>query len=222
MENLMRGRTVSSLALGLLLSSIIGASAIAQDDPSPNPDECTLEPRTIEEMQALHGTPAPEGEGEAVSIIQATPVDFALPEGEPADEQTVAEVTAAVRNLTACHNAGNYLAGMGGLTDQFIITQVGKSLFDEDFVAAMTSDPVPLAEEDQTVILGIRSVTVLEDGRVAVLFDYHGPTPQVEGIDGVETDLFIFLNVDGAWLLDEVVENVEGTHGPEGIATPAA
>ncbi len=219
----MRGKTVTSLALGLLLSSCIGATAIAQDDPSPNPEECTLEPRTIEEMRELHGTPAPEGEGERVSVIQATPVDFALPEGEPADEQTVAEITAAIWNITACHNAGDYLAGMGGLTDDFIIHQVGKSLFDEDFVAAMTAEPVPLAEEHQTVILDIRSVTVLEDGRVAALFDYASPTPHEEGIDGVETDLFIFVNVDGTWLLDEVVENIEGTHGPEGIAaTPAA
>jgi hypothetical protein len=222
MESFMRRRTVCSLAFGLLLSSVIGASAIAQDDPSPNADECTLAPRTIEEMQELHGEPAPEGEGERVSIIQATPVDFALPEGEPADEQTVAEVTAAVRNITACHNAGDFLAGMGGLTDEFIVTQVGKSLFDEDFVAAMTATPVALAEEDQTVILDIREVTVLADGRVAVLFDYTSPTPHEEGINGVETDLFIFENVDGTWLLDEAIENVEGTHGPEGIATPVA
>lgn len=218
----MRRGSVSSLALGLVLSSVIGATAIAQDDPSPNPDECTLEPRTIEEMQALHGTPAPEGEGERVSIVQATPVDFAPPEGEPADEQTVAEITAAIRNITACHNAGDYLAGMGGLTDDFIIHQVGQSLFDEDFVAAMTSEPVPLAEEDQTVILDVRSVTVLDDGSVAALFDYTSPTPHEEGINGVETDLFVFVNVDGSWLLNAVVENVEGTHGPEGIATPAA
>lgn len=212
-------RTATSIA-AMSLALMFG-SVIAQDDPSPNPDECTLVPRTIEEMQELHGEPAPEGSGEATSIVQATPVDYSHPEGEPADEETTAAAIAAVRNLTACHNAGDYLAGMGGLTDEFIVVQVGLSLFDEDFVAAMQASPVALEEELQTVILEVREVVVLEDGRVAVVYDYHGPSAPGEGINGVETDLFIFEIVDGEWLLDEVVENIEGTHGPDGVATPA-
>jgi hypothetical protein len=215
------------MVLGLvLILTLSGSAAAAQDatpaGDSPDADECTFEARSIEDMQALYGTPAPEGAGEATSAVEATPADFTLPEGEPADEQTVAEVTAVVRGLAACYNAGDYLAGFGGVTDEFLISQVGLSLFDEDFVDAMEAEPVPLGEEQQTVVLGVREVTVLEDGRVAVLFDYSGPSPQLEGINGVETDLFIFENVDGEWLLDESVENLEGMYGPEAIATPAA
>lgn len=217
---------VGSMILGLSLLFTLSAVSVAQEatpaGDSPDADECTFEARSIEDMRMLHGTPAPEGAGEATSAVEATPADFTLPAGEPADEQTVAEVTAAVRGLAACYNAGDYLAGFGGVTEEFIISQIGLSLFDEDFVAAMEAEPVPLDEEQQTVVLGIREVTVLEDGRVALLFDYSGPSPQLEGINGVETDLFIFENVDGQWLLDASVENLEGIHGPEGIATPAA
>ena len=53
-----------------------------------------------------------------------------------------------------------------------------------------------------------------------MLFDYYSLLPQVEGINGVETDFFIFENVDGQWLLDESIENLEGTFGPESVATP--
>ncbi|HYH11567.1 MAG TPA: hypothetical protein VD789_04350 [Thermomicrobiales bacterium] len=215
-----------SIGLGLVTMLTMASATTAQEATpagvSPDADQCTFEPRTIEDMQALFGTPAPEGAGEATSIVQATPADFTLPEGEPADEATVEEITAVIHGVAACYNAGDYLAGFGGVTDEFLVSQVGRSLFDEDFVAAMSAEPVPLDEEMQTVVLGVREVTVLEDGRVAALFDYHGPSPQVEGINGVETDLFIFRNVDGQWLLDESIENLEGTYGPEGIATPAA
>ena len=214
-----------SFLVGLLLALSMGMTAVAQEasptPDTPDADECVFEPRTVEEMQALHGTPAPEGAGEATSAVEATPVDY-VHDGEPADEETVAEITIAIRGLTACYNAGHYLAAFGGVTDEFILSQVGLSLFDEDFVTSMNAEPVPLDEGAQTEHLDVREVRVLDDGRVAALFDYVGVHPQVEGIDGVETDVFIFENVDGEWLLDESIENVEGTHGPEGIATPDA
>lgn len=213
---------IRAVLLSLAFAAIVATPAIAQEDPSPNGDQCSLEPRTVEEMQAVYGTPAPEGAGEAVSMIQATPVDFELPQGTPADKETAAEIVAAIINLTACHNGGNYLAGLGGVTDEFLVVQVGLSLYDEDFVETMMASPVALDEERQTVILDIREITMLEDGRVSVLFDYLGPSVPGEGINGIETDLFIFENIDGLWLLDEVVENLEGTHGPDDLATPAA
>jgi len=45
------------------------------------------------------------------------------------------------------------------VTDEFLVSQVGLSLFDEDFVAAMGAEPVPLDEDMQTVVLGVREVT---------------------------------------------------------------
>jgi hypothetical protein len=216
---------LGSFVLCLLFALTAGTAVAQVATPvghSPDPEECTLEPRTIEDMQALYGTPAPEGAGEATSMAQVAPADFTLPTGEPADEATVAEITDAIHVLSACYNAGDYLAGFGGVTDEFLVSQVGRSLFDEDFIASMEAEPVPLPEEQQTVVLDVREVIVLEDGRVAALFDYYGPSPQLEGINGVETDLFIFENVDGMWLLDESVEHLEGMHGPEWIATPAA
>ncbi len=157
---------IFTLSFLMLMGSAVSAQEATPVDPSPNPDECTFEPRTIEEMQALYGTPAPEGSGEATSIVQATPEAFTLPVGEPADEAILAEITTAIRGLAACNGAGDYLAGLGGTTDDFIVSQVGRSLFDEDFVATMEGEPVALVEEDQTVVLGVREATVLEDGRV--------------------------------------------------------
>lgn len=205
------------LALGLRTASAQDATPI-----SPDPELCVVETRPVEEIMAIIGEPAPEGAGEAVSILQATPEAFALPTGTPADEATIAAIVAAVHQLTACYNAGDFLAGFSLLTDEFIQSQIPLSVFDADFIAVVEGTPVALVEDLQTTVLAVRNVIVLEDGRVAALYDYSSPTPQVEGIEGVETDLFIFENVDGAWLLDETVENVEGTHGPDTMTTPAA
>ncbi len=206
------------LALGL---GTVGAAQEATPH-SPDPELCDVEIRPIEELRAIIGEPAPEGAGEATSIVEATPEAFTLPDGTPADEATSAAIVAAIHELTACYNAGNFLAGFSLLTDDFIRSQVPLSTFDEDFIAVMEGTPVALLEVEQTTVIDVDSILVLEDGRVAAVFHYNSPTPQEEGIDGVETDLFIFENVDGAWLLDESVENIEVTHGPDMMATPAA
>lgn len=54
---------------------------------------------------------------------------------------------------------------------------------------------------------------VLEDGRVAALLHITSPTLQEEGVNCLETDVYLFKNVDGKWLLDEAIANVEGTQG---------
>ncbi|MEA2595142.1 MAG: hypothetical protein QOF01_1611 [Thermomicrobiales bacterium] len=218
----------SLLVIALFATLTVARTAAAQDatpavDMSPNADECTIEPRRLEELQALVGTPFPEGAGEATSFArQATQIANELPEGTAADEATVQAITAAVRRQMACFNAGNYLGGFAGTTDEFIISQVGFALFDEDLIAAMTGTPVPLPEEQQTTLIGVREVRALPDGRVAALVDYTSPIPPAEGINGVETDLWVFEQVEGEWLLDEVTDNLEGQHGPSGVATPTA
>ncbi len=137
-----------SMIFAMLMLSVFSVSVSAQDatpsaDNSPNPEECTYEQRTMEELQALVGTPAPAGAGEAASAaFEATPVEVTLPSGTPADDATVAGVTVAIRGSIACYNAGDYLASFSGTTDEFIVVQVGLMLFDEDFVAAMEAESV--------------------------------------------------------------------------------
>jgi hypothetical protein len=211
---------VAIAAVLMICFSGTGAISAQESSPvpdlSPNPDECTREPRTVEELQAIYGEPVEEGAGEATSLaMHATPAIESLPVGTPADEATVEAVTLEIREQFACFNAGDHLRGFAGVTDEFLISQVGLALFDEDFVAMLESEPVALPEEEQTQFLDARDIVVYEDGRVGALVDYRSGTGPEEGIDGFETDLWIFENVDGAWLLDEVHQNLEGLFGPE-------
>lgn len=187
---------------------------------STDPSLCTIEPTTVEALQALYGTPAAAGAGEANSLAESgTPEVDVLPTGTPADEALTAEITAAVQRQFACNNSGNLLASLAGISDHFISTEIGNAVFDEDLVAALEASPVAVPADQQVQLLAVRDVTLYEDGRAGALIDYTIPN-NPEGINGAETDLFIFVNEGGIWLLDDSFENLEGTYGP--AATPAA
>lgn len=187
---------------------------------STDPSLCTIEPTTVEALQALYGTPAPAGAGEANSLAESeTPEVDVIPTGTPADETVAAEITAAIQRQFACNNSGNLLASLAGISDHFISTEIGNAVYDEDLVAALEASPVPIPAEQKVQLLAVRDITVYEDGRVGALIDYT-IAGNPEGNNGQETDLFIFVNQDGVWLLDDSFENLEDTYGPE--ATPVA
>ena len=217
---------LASLSIATLTGGALAQDATPYVDRSPNPEECVVaNPRTVEDLQAIYGTPAPTGAGEATSAAeQATPDVTTLPTGTPADAETVAAIEEWARINFACGNAGNYLAGLSMVTEDMIRSAVGEAVYDEDLIAALEASPVPLPEDQQTDLLGVRNVIVLEDGRVGALIDYMAHSGQTEGINGHETDFFIFENVNGVWLLDEVYQNLEGIYGPEAspVASPAA
>jgi hypothetical protein len=219
----MRGvRTLSTLFVlgGALL--IGGSVAVAQDatpgaiDLSPNPDQCTQTPRTLDELQAIAATPAPE----ATAAADASQQPFELPTGKPVPKEAIDGVVATIVQNIACHNAGNDLAVFGGVTDAFLQSQVGAELLGLDILAAATASPVALTEDQQTQLFDTREFTLYPDGRVGVLVYYKTPTPQQTGADGPEIDLWIFKDVDGRWLLDESIDGLEDELGD--MATPAA
>lgn len=201
-----------------------GLGSVGAQDATPmslDAVECTIAPTTVEALQALYGTPAAAGAGEANSLAEsATPETLELPEGTPADEETTAAITQTVQMIFACNNSGMLLSSMAILSEHFISTEIGNAVFDEDLVAVLQASPVAVPADKHTLLLDVRDVTVYADGRVGALIDYMAQDGATEGIDGQETDLFIFVNVDGVWLLDDSFENLEGLYGP--AATPTA
>lgn len=227
----MHRHSLKSLASAVILGGVVllggTGTTLAQDatpgpiDLSPNPEQCTQAPRTLEEVQAIAGTPAPAGAGEATAAaLDAAQQPVELPTGVPAPKEAIDGIVATIVQNIACYNAGNYLAGFGGVTDEFLRSQVGVALFDQDFVDAMMATPVALPEDQQTQLFDTREFTLYDDGRVGVLVYYKSPTPQQEGIDGLEIDLWIFKEVDGRWLLDQTIGDLEKQL--QDMATPAA
>ncbi|MEA2513136.1 MAG: hypothetical protein QOF33_2137 [Thermomicrobiales bacterium] len=214
----MSHRLVPSLlmaALALLLAGPL--TARAQDTTelpvTPDPSECTVQAPTPAEFVAMANASPQAGTDDAMAA--ATPSTFTLPEGAPADEETRQAVIQTLREVVACINAGDYLAFYAYASPRLLHEQLAGEGITEENIAAVGT-PVVVAEGQRATLVDVREVIVLPDGRVGALVDTIFPEEQ----PGVQTDFFAFVEQDGRWLIDEIVEDLEGQYPPE--ATPTA
>lgn len=208
------------MATAIVLGAAVlaGGAAAAQDatpsgiDLSPNADQCTTTPRTLDEIQAI----------DAAGATPAVPIEIAsvddLPTGEPAPKDAIDGVAATVVENVACFNAGNYLALFGSWTDAYLLIQIGAAPYSQDFIDMVSGTPAALPEAEQMQLLDTREFTLYPDGRVGVLVYYKSSSNQPD--DDVKIELWILENVDGRWLLDQNVTGLESVL--QDLATPAA
>jgi hypothetical protein len=193
----------SALAAGLLFTGT--GTTLAQDATPgarnvPAPEDCMVEPRSIDEITAVLATPAPATPEEA----SASPEAFVLPEGEPADSETVSAIEATMHELLACTNAGDLRAVFALYTDEYfqeVFPTFGPlPQEDLDFLATPPVESVDV--ELMQALLEIRDVRVLSDGRVGAIVVTEDPRTAPEG---EETRFVIFEEQDGRWLIDDIV-----------------
>ena len=212
-----------ALVIFALLTLSAGNPAAAQEAAglpvTPDPAECTAEPVALDELLALTGaTPIPGApSGGMEEETAATPEAFTLPEGAPADDETVAAVTASLREALACLNTGNFLTAFAFFSEDFQRRDLEEFPITEADVAFFEATPEALPAEMHASLLAVREARMLEDGRVGALvetiFPDEAPGPQV--------DFIIFVQEDGRWLLDEIIEDLEAQYPPT-AATPTS
>jgi hypothetical protein len=173
---------------------------------APAPEDCKVEPISPERLTLLMATPVPAVAAEASPVGSPTP--FAMPEGQKADEATVATITTAVHEYFACVNAGDYARALALFSDRAL-----REFFASALTGGTTAQQIldalppakPLPEDQRTLIYGIDDVRVLPDGRVAALVigdDLSKPNPPGPA-------LIYFVQVDGRWLIDGFVRTEE-------------
>jgi hypothetical protein len=203
-ERSMRRRFCSVAVLVLVALALVlgvGFHATAQETllpVIPDPSECTVEPRTIDEVIALIDVlPAAEHDDEAGEANES----FVVPEGEPADEATVDAIIGTAREMTACLNTGNLLTLLEFRTDR-AFAELKAMPFTEEVIEFYRAGPPPLEPEMYATLEDVRAVSVLADGRVgAVVVTTFYEEPEVQYL--------IFEQVDDRWLIDEIVEDPE-------------
>lgn len=198
-QSLVRFR--AGMATILLALSLCPAAAFAQatpiaSDPNvPSPDECRIPlPESIEfpadSMQPVAATPRP--------IVTGSPEPFAPPRGEPADEETVASVTATVRESIACRNAGDYARMLVFFTPAMLVELYGSpATVDPEVLRGIQEGPRPVPEARRLRIDAIEDIVTFPDGRVGALVETS--TPRREFRD------YLFFEFDeeiGRWLID--------------------
>lgn len=156
---------------------------------APKPESCAVTPRTLPLDLAL-ATPM----ATAPDPVLPGPQD--LPAGEPADEATVAAVTATVVEALACRNAGDLLAAYALMTDDLVLKVIGPpNGVPPELVALLTEKPQKVRRTERLEIAGVDGASLLPDGRVSA-------TVVTRNAETEFTDVLVFVERDGRWLID--------------------
>lgn len=184
---------------GPVSATLTQATPTAAAGDVPAPEECRGEPRSFPLFPAGVGqraaaTPAP--------IVTAPETAFSPPAGNPADAETVAAVTATVREAIACRNAGDLLRASAQFTEKMLVSLYGgPATIDPEFRASVVAGPRAVPPTRRLAIVSISDVTLLPDGRVGALVETR--TERRDFRD------YLFFAQDPAtdrWLIDESVE----------------
>ncbi len=208
-------RTLALVAVVVLLAGTSIDTVAAQDATpapfpvAPDPAECTITPRPIEDVVAVVGTPA----AGAATPVAASPTPFVVPAGEPAAPEIAAAAVATLRQVLACANAGDFLRVYALFTDDYVRAFFAGTPITPEVEAFLSAPPQPLPAEELRIIVRFGEVQRLADGRIGVPIVLDEPSdPRTE-----EPDYAILELVDGRWLVDEIHEDPAPAAG-----TPAA
>ncbi len=203
-------RACAYAGLSAFLMIMAGGDRITAQEATPAaaievaPAACASDPIDTDHAAALMATPVASPE---LPLSDAGVV--ALPEGSPADDQTIAAVESVVSQLWSCNNARDKARVFGLFTDEAIQETVGfteGSSWDtaelRAEVAAVLTPGEPRTQEEWASVDEIVSVTTLADGQVGVLILNSDPFV----MDGDQVlDYFQFVSVDGEYKVSAVV-----------------
>lgn len=158
----------------------------------PMPAECTVAPRTPENLRELFrlaaATPNP-------TLPEATP--SAPPPGTPADAETAAAVNAVWREYVSCLSGGDQPRMFALLSDAMVLRQMAVDIAfgvdEQTLLAFFAATPTPIPAEQLMPLAPFTDVRVLSDGRVAAV----GPGEAGRG------DVRIFRQDGDRWVIDD-------------------
>ena len=203
-------RLAGGLLASLLLSLSLGAGVSAQDQTprelpfTPDPGFCTIEPRSIDELTTMFGTPS------AATPMPPTP-EIGTPAGEEADEEIVGQVTTTVIEAVACANATDYFRFLALISDEALPAFIGDAEIDREALGQLEMlAGTPQAEQDWTTLIDVRDVRS-EDGQISAIVE-----TETAG-QSAQADLFYFVQEDARYLIDGIVTGIAPAS-----STPAA
>jgi hypothetical protein len=174
--------------------SLQQTALLARD--APGPQECTVEPRTMDEIAAL-------AEGDA----PAEPPNAAEAGAEPVDDATRAAVAATARELVACANAGDIMRRLALYSDNRLRFAYPDG--PTRVLETIAENPLPLPVEQRVALTAVEDLGRLEDGRVSARMLVDNPATHSHDPNAAatasqqEAARLIFVQEDGRWRVDE-------------------
>lgn len=190
---------VFALLPGTALGPGTGAARLRQTIDTPAAEECEVGRRSLEALQRLAATPPP-----TTAEPTASADDFEPPAGEPADDETVAAITATQREATACANAGDRIRVMSLYSEGFIWRILADAAAQGMSVEQLYDIYTPggwVRPSDRVGLKAVREARMLPDGRVGAFVDVAiGGDPDLG-----ETNFVYYVQNRGTWLIDGFV-----------------
>lgn len=168
---------------------------------TPAPVECTVEPRTIEEVILLVGIADPSDWDEPYGQSLPPDREEPRPTGEPASAETVAAIKATMDQFALCSQTGTLLLQMAFWSDD-LIKRVYTEPLTSDVIPALQDGPDASPNEPISMDLAVERAELLEDGRV--IADVQATVPSDAGAD-LEFVSIVFVQQGHRWLMDEVL-----------------
>jgi hypothetical protein len=166
---------------------------------TPDPAECLVEPRRVESLGAALAPAA----GVPTSAV---PSD-AAGQAEPADAATVAAITTTAHEFIACVNAGDLRRVFALYSDDFLRRHAEELGLGDPAGLDDLATPDPPPTELRWALLAVADVFVRPDGRAVARVIMDNPA----GVSAEENAYFVFVPVEGRWLVDDVVVLVPAT-----------
>lgn len=165
---------------------------------APAPSECRITPRSPSEVRTLIGTPEPLEESGGPIALPAT-----LPPGRQAGEAMVSAARTTVRELLACEN-GHDVGRLYALYSDDLLRRSGPQV--PEAFAALATPAMALPPTERVVLIAIRDVRILTDGRVRAVVDIGN---RVDGHPAPgRTAFYVFARNGDRWLIDDVIDRV--------------
>jgi len=165
----MRRPLIMAIAAGLTLS-VPGALAAQETTPAMSGASCeAVSPRDPADFDAIAATPTDGQSGnQNVATPEATP--FAMPAGDPASDEDVAQISEVYGTLIACLNQGDFLRVSALYTDDYL-----QRNFSPDAIEDMDATPQAEGAETQTEFVAVQDARILGDDRLAALIVTQNP-----------------------------------------------
>lgn len=165
----MRHRTILAIASALTLLTP-GALLAQEGTPATSGASCeAVSPRDSADFEAVAATPTDgESGNQDVATPEATP--FAMPEGDPASEEDVAQIAAVYGTLVDCLNTGDFLRISALYTDDYLLRN-----FSAEAIQSLEATPQAEGAETQSEFVAVQDARVLGDDRLGAIIVTRNP-----------------------------------------------
>src|SRR5215216_5558957 len=130
----------SMTSMASLTSAQEGTPVALPTTPSPRLCTARLDPDELKIRIEAGAAAIESGLSEEVGSFTDAG-EFILPEGEPADEATVAAITAVARKWVACVNSGQYLKFLALFSDEWLYLEFSDPPLTEEDIADLSATP---------------------------------------------------------------------------------